>query len=621
MLQFQAFAAPSSVNIDKNRHFALSAIRSERNVGVFIYICAMDSPIRGGLPHVDTGPRLRPSLMVFERKTSKFGVFQLYGGLKPKSSSAVRLRKRGEQRAPSLSPVNTAREPKHEVHRSDTTGLHTARYLRPTLTPSLTLQGQRPPNIQREPRAACLSELRIRRTRASELPAETSSSDDDRTDTTVYESMYPRLRPEEGKDREIGTMRISIAMKSRAQGGIQCFAGLHSHSFVLFAVRGRAVSMDSSGPVVLTVQLAKPSAWIARICSANGAAVLPFDSNRDSALLLAPKGKPQHISCLSAKKYNHIPGCSLLFSPDRLHEAVKNSRSDLPFLLPAFNILTDMHAFMRYKAAHPKAMWISKGLDTRSPPQFLTSSLLASKEPRLLVKYMRSPHLYQQRKYHFGFFLLITSLSPLVLYIANEGFVYLAKEKFTLSSDDPAVHFLENKDRRPLSDLRIWLNDALGGISGVLTTASDIAIQLLLALQPRLTAQDHRYSPQTLRNCFEIVELDVMFDSQLRPWVLGCKPLAWKAAASLSREVLEPLLCQALNIVGVEAGNRERGSLGSIEQRAVRQLDEETARMHRSNSTLWERIFPTRTALSRSPTPIRDSSALNLYLCERDASG
>lgn len=564
----------------------------------------MDSPNRLGLPHVETGPQLRPSLMVFERKTSKFGVFQLYGGLKPKSSSAVRLKKRKEQRAPSLSPVNTAREPKAEVHRSDTAGLHTARYLRPAFTPSLTLQGQRPPGIQREARAACLSELRIRRSRVSELPAETSSSDEDRTDTTAYETLYPRLRQEEGKDREMGTMRISIALKSRAQGGIQCFTGLNSHAFVFFAVRGRAVSMDSSGPVALTVQLTKPSTWIARICTVNGALVIPFDSNKDSALLLAPKGKPQHMVNLFPKKYNHIPGCSLLFSLERLYETLKNDRLDLPFLLPAFNVMIDMHTFMRYKAAHPKAIWVSKGLESRSPPQFLTSSLLASKEPRIIVKYVRSPHLYQQRKYHFGFFLLITSLSPLVVYIANEGFVYLAKEKFALNSDNSAVHFLENSDRRPLSDLRIWLNDALGGISGVLATVSDLAIQLLMALQPRLTAQDHRYSPQALHNCFEIVELNVMFDSRLRPWVLGCKPLSWKVAVSLSREVLEPLLCQALNIVGVEAGNRERGSLGSTEQRAIRQLEEETARMHRSNSTLWERIFPMRTALSRSPAPV-----------------
>lgn len=581
----------------------------------------MESPSKDGLPRVDTGPQLRPSLMVFERKTGKFGLFPLYKGLlKPKSSSAVRLRKRRDQRAVSLSPVTTAREPKADIQRRDAIGTQTARYMRLT-PPELTLQGQRPPNLQREPRATCHSELRRRRTRASELPAEISSSDDDLTDLTLYEALYPRLRQEEGRDQEISTMRVSIVRKSRTQGGVQYFTGLHSHSFVFFAARGRGISMDLTGTGVLAVQLAKPSGWIARVVTANGATVSTFDSSKGCTLLLAPKGKPQHVASLSVRKYNHIPGCSMLYSAERLYEALRSVRADFPFILPAFNTMADRHAFLRYRTAHPRSMWLAKALDSRTPPRFWTYSQIPSKEPMLLVKYVRSPHLYMERKYHLGIFLLVTSLSPLVAYIASEGLIYLSKEKFVLSSDNPAIHFLGERDRKPWSEVRTWLSDSFGGVSGLTATASDIAIQLLLALESRLTAQDYRYSPQTLHNCFEILELDLMFDRRLRPWLLGCKPLPWKAAPSLSRDLLDPLLCQALNIVGVEVGNRERGSLGSPEQRAVHQLEEEATRLRKSNSTLWERIFPTYRALTRCPAAVKDSSALNVCLCERESRG
>ena len=580
----------------------------------------MESPSKDELPRVDTGPQLRPSLMVFERKTAKFGLFPLYGGLKPKSSSAIRLRKRREPRAASLSPVTTAREQKAEMQREDTAGTQTARYMRLT-PPSLALQGQRPPNVQREVRVACLSEMRIRRTRASELPADISSSDDDLTDLTLYEALYPRLRQEEGKDREISTMRISVVRKSRTQAGVQCFAGLHSHSFVFFAARGRAASTDLPRGVVLTVQLAKSSAWITRVCTGNGATVTAFDSSKECTLVLAPKGKPQHMVGLTGRKYNHIPGCSVLYSAERLYAALRSIGADLPFVLPAFNTMADVHAFLRYRTAHPRTIWLAKALDSRNPPQFWTCSRMPAKEPRLLVKYLRSPHLYMERKYHLGFFLLVTSLSPLVAYIASEGCIYISKEKFVLSADNPSIHFLGDRDRRPWSDLRTWLSDSFGGMSSLLATASDTAIQLLLSLESRLTSQDHRYSPQTLHNCFEVLELDVMFDQWLRPWVLGCKPLLWTATASLSRDLLEPLLCQALNIVGVEVGDRERGSLGSAEQRVLRQLEEEAARMRRSNSTLWERVFPTHRAFTRCSAAVKDSAGLNAYLCERESGG
>ena len=520
----------------------------------------------------------------------------------------------------SLSPIHVSRSPKPEPrHRDIAQGCNTVRYLRLS-PPSLSLQGQKPPNIQRDTRPSCVSEHRMRRARISELPMDPSSSDDDSSSISLYDAVYPRLRQEDGKDREINTMRISIVRKNNTVTGMQSFTGTYGQLYVFFSSLNRAISMDLTKNSKLTVQMSKSSVWLNRVLTSNGGAVSSYDAKKECVLLLTPSFQSQYMSS-SARKFNHFPGCSLLYRSERLYETIKNLDIYLSFILPVFNTISENSALVRYKTAHPRSIWLSKSMNSHLSPQLLTNNQISHRESRLLVKYIRSPHLYDGRKYHLGFFILITSIAPLVVYIAKEGLVYLSKERFDIGSNHPDVHFLGEKDRSSWVEIRPWLNSTLGGVTSLLATATDIILELFLSLEPKLSSQTQRYSHQSLHNCFEIMEINIMFDRRLRPWFLGCKPLTWKANSALSKEVLEPVLCQALNIVGLEMSSNTRVSVGSPEQRALRRVEEETCRLRKSNSSLWERIFPTKAAGVRFPEAVQGSHPLNAYLCEGEAYG
>ena len=89
----------------------------------------------------------------------------------------------------------------------------------------------------------------------------------------------------------------------------------------------------------------------------------------------------------------------------------------------------------------------------------------------IVQKYIKRPALYQGHKYDFRIYVLITSvISPMTIYLYNDGLVRLASEKYDASQgyDDPFIHLTnyslnKNNEQFDSNVHKLRLKDVLRG--------------------------------------------------------------------------------------------------------------------------------------------------------------
>ncbi|WP_165927511.1 amylase [Halomonas marinisediminis] len=263
---------------------------------------------------------------------------------------------------------------------------------------------------------------------------------------------------------------------------------------------------------------------------------------------------PSQFRRVSAhRKLNHFPGNAALTVKSRLHESLSSMKarvgegvgdnkghpllSRLNFFPHTWVMPHDYHALQRAALAEPERRWIlkptnaSKGKGVR----VLRDAAEAPPSPNWLVQeYLDRPHTIRGHKYVLRLYVLISSLTPLRLYLYHQGFAKLASEPWDPDDADNPYSQLTNPDINALNtrvevpvefiDLaryRGWLRDqghddeALFAKIGDLVTLT--AISGVDALRRR-TAE----AGADPRGGYELLGLDCMIDDDLKPWILEC---------------------------------------------------------------------------------------------------
>ncbi|MBF7053039.1 amylase [Halomonas sp. KAO] len=261
---------------------------------------------------------------------------------------------------------------------------------------------------------------------------------------------------------------------------------------------------------------------------------------------------PSQFRRVSAyRKLNHFPGNAALTVKSRLHESLSSMKarvgegvgeghpllSRLTFFPHAWVMPHDYHALQRVALAEPQRRWIlkptnaSKGKGVR----VLRDAAEAPASPNWLVQeYLDRPHTIRGHKYVLRLYVLISSLTPLRLYLYHQGFAKLASEPWDPDDADNPYSQLTNPDINALNtrvevpvefiDLgryRAWLRDQGHDDEALFARIEDLvaltAISGVDALRRR-TAE----AGADPRGGYELLGLDCMIDDDLKPWILEC---------------------------------------------------------------------------------------------------
>jgi len=199
--------------------------------------------------------------------------------------------------------------------------------------------------------------------------------------------------------------------------------------------------------------------------------------------------------------------------------------------------------------------WLKKDDDRRNDDEDKKEP-----EPYVIQKYLSSPLLIGGKKFDLRLYVLVTSYSPLTVYMYRSGFARFSHSRFSM--DDIAnsqVHLTnvaiqkqnDNYDEKrggkwDLQHLKSYLISQWGieKVTELFVGIQDLILSSLLAVQ-KVIIQD--------KHCFELYGYDIMISSDFRPWLIevNASP-SLTANTPLDYELKFAMLDDVLTIIDME---------------------------------------------------------------------
>eukprot|EP00240_Pyramimonas_obovata_P004703 CAMPEP_0118960834 /NCGR_PEP_ID=MMETSP1169-20130426/63839_1 /TAXON_ID=36882 /ORGANISM="Pyramimonas obovata, Strain CCMP722" /LENGTH=414 /DNA_ID=CAMNT_0006908987 /DNA_START=38 /DNA_END=1282 /DNA_ORIENTATION=- len=183
-------------------------------------------------------------------------------------------------------------------------------------------------------------------------------------------------------------------------------------------------------------------------------------------------------------------------------------------------------------------------------------------ENYICQRYLDNPYLIGGKKFDLRLYALVTSFSPLVVYLYRSGFCRFSTTRFTMHKDDiqnNMIHLTnvavqkagKDYDARSgqkfaLRDLKLLLlaRHPREAVQGLFSQITELVTKALLAVQNTIIHDKH---------CFELYGYDVMIDRELKPWLLevNASPSLTSDTAA-DHELKFSMLNDALDIIDME---------------------------------------------------------------------
>jgi Tubulin-tyrosine ligase family len=287
---------------------------------------------------------------------------------------------------------------------------------------------------------------------------------------------------------------------------------------------------------------------------------------------------------------NHIPGNSAVTVKSMLYETLRDAqgrvagderRARFGFFPRSFLMPEDYHALQREGFRHPDKKWIAKPKRLsrgRGISVHADAATLPNDAKWLAQEYLADAHLYDGYKYVLRCYVLISSVEPLRVYLYKDGFVKLASELYRHGDYNNLYAHLTNPDVNALNEgaeasvvfhsfdtYRAWLRREGGDPEALFDGIRDIAILTAIAAREQMRAR-LAASGAIGAGCYELIGLDCMIDTALKPWLLECNlsPSLEVCAEPGSGGRQEEATKRAVvaDMVGLIGLNRERAPLG-----------------------------------------------------------
>ncbi|BES98112.1 tubulin-tyrosine ligase activity [Nesidiocoris tenuis] len=294
--------------------------------------------------------------------------------------------------------------------------------------------------------------------------------------------------------------------------------------------------------------------------------------------------------CKDMKRYqriNHFPGMleicrkdSLARNLNRLYKAFPAEYDIFPktWCLPS-----DIADVAEYAKSHRGRCFIVKpdlGCQGRGIAITRNINQLKTYERMICQLYIHRPFLIDGFKFDLRIYTLITSCDPLRIFVYNEGLARFAtvqyKEPNSQNATNMYMHLTNysvNKhsraynvddiegSKRKLSTINQWFQANNYSVSKIWSSIDDVIIKTIVVSLPTLKHYYHTCFPNHTSShaCFEILGMDFMFDSDLKPFVLEVNHSpSFHTDTPIDHDVKEALLHDTFNILNLAHNDRAK---------------------------------------------------------------
>jgi hypothetical protein len=265
-------------------------------------------------------------------------------------------------------------------------------------------------------------------------------------------------------------------------------------------------------------------------------------------------GMPEVAQFLKAgpdRKINHIPGNNALTLKNRLYEilaALRDRQEEqygpdhdhvtrLDFVPRVYAMPGDYHALQQAALDDPGRRWILKPKNSsrgRGVRVLRDVAAVPLESKWMVQEYVANPHTMKQRKYVLRLYVLISSITPLRVYLYRQGFAKLASAPYDIDDIDNLYSHLTNPDINALNtdadvpvefvDLdryRQWLREEGHDDQALFDRVRDlVTLTAIAAVEPM--RERTRELGVDARGCYELLGVDCLIDEDLKPWLLEC---------------------------------------------------------------------------------------------------
>jgi hypothetical protein len=338
-------------------------------------------------------------------------------------------------------------------------------------------------------------------------------------------------------------------------------------------------------------------------------------------------GMPETRHLLKAgpdRKINHIPGNNSLTLKDRLYENLTALRdrqieqfgpdhehvTRLDFVPQVYSMPRDYQALREAALADPDRRWILKPKNASRGRGIRVLRDVASvplEEKWMVQEYLAYPHTMRGHKYVLRLYVLISSITPLRVYLYRQGFAKLASAPYDVDDVDNPYSQLTNPDINArnteaevpvefvdLDRYREWFRGEGHDDEALFEKIRDlVTLTTIAAVEPM--RQRARQLGVDSRGCYELLGVDCLVDQELKPWILECNlsPTMGVCAAPdtggpIEGRVKGRLVTDMASMVGLlEPESGPESESADPVDRICRETDGELAR-----AGDFERLFP-----------------------------
>lgn len=284
------------------------------------------------------------------------------------------------------------------------------------------------------------------------------------------------------------------------------------------------------------------------------------------------------------QKINHFPGMSEISRKDNLARNLNRLARQFP---EAYNYYpktwvfpADRGDFMNHYRKRPgKRTFICKPESgCQGKGIFLTKAARDLPQKGLVQEYVTKPLLIEGYKFDLRIYVLVTSCSPLHVYVYKEGLVRMATEKYkeptsknmenlfmhltNYAINKKSNNYVRDKSaskgsKRSLAFFEQWLKDKGHDAASIWNDIDDTIIKTLITAHPIVS---HNYKTCFPRHrpsssaCFEILGFDVMLDRKLRPWIIEVNHSpSFGCDTSLDRVIKHGVIGDAISILNIKS--------------------------------------------------------------------
>lgn len=324
--------------------------------------------------------------------------------------------------------------------------------------------------------------------------------------------------------------------------------------------------------------------------------------------------------------YNHFPGMGCIAHKvelARTYESMAKSFPDVYNFHPKTYVLPNQHLEFKHTLSKSASTFIIKP-DRGSQGKGIilvqngcdVDSIL---ETSVAQEYIE-PFLLDGLKFDMRIYVLVTSISPLRIYIHDEGMVRFCTEKYNtprasnlselyshltnFSLNKNNENFMVDEDvghKRSLSHVFKELEQQNIDTKILFERIKNIVRFTLLAGQPYISSCYHTAINVNdgKSRCFEILGFDIILDSSAKPWLLevNCMP-SLTCGSQFDHDLKKSVILGALKILDISPNFRKecmdrfkKMSAGNLASPVPKLFDAENE-YEKSKNTKWEQITP-----------------------------